>query len=79
MSEASILCRIKLPLAWPAILTGIRTAVVMILRIASIVSYVGARGLGQIAFRGTSQWNLQLVLLGAICVSLLIAIDLILR
>lgn len=71
MRETTILRRIKLPLAWPIILAGIRTAVVMIVGIAAIASYIGAGGLGEFIFRGISQWNLQLVLLGAICVSLL--------
>ncbi|MCR4418754.1 MAG: ABC transporter permease [Clostridia bacterium] len=71
MRESTILRRIKFPMAWPVILAGIRTAVVMIVGIAAIVSYVGAGGLGKFIFRGISQWNLQLVLLGALCVSLL--------
>jgi len=80
MREATILRRIKLPLAWPVILAGIRTAVVMIVGIGAIASYIGAGGLGEFIFRGISQWNLQIVLLGAICVSLLaIATDLLLK
>lgn len=71
MRETTILRRVKLPLAWPVILAGIRTAVVMIIGIAAIASYIGAGGLGEFIFRGISQWNLQLVLLGAVCVSLL--------
>ncbi|GFN23929.1 ABC transporter permease [Moorellaceae bacterium AZ2] len=71
MRETTILRRIKLPLAWPVILAGIRTAVVMIVGIAAIASYIGAGGLGEFIFRGISQWNLQLVLLGALCVSVL--------
>lgn len=80
MRETAILRRIKLPLAWPVILAGVRTAVVMVVGIAAIASYIGAGGLGQFIFRGISQWNLQLVLLGAICVSVLaVAADLLLR
>ncbi|MCG0278090.1 MAG: ABC transporter permease [Thermanaeromonas sp.] len=71
MREITILRRIKLPLAWPVILAGIRTAVVMIVGIAAIASYIGAGGLGEFIFRGISQWNLQLVLVGAVCVSIL--------
>ncbi|HBT46283.1 MAG TPA: choline ABC transporter permease [Peptococcaceae bacterium] len=71
MRETTILRRVKLPLAWSVILAGIRTAVVMIIGIAAIASYIGAGGLGEFIFRGISQWNLQLVLLGAVCVSLL--------
>ncbi len=71
MQEATILRRIKLPLALPVIMAGIRTAVVMVVGIAAIASYVGAGGLGEFIFRGISQWNKQVVLLGAICISVL--------
>ncbi|MDH7579033.1 MAG: ABC transporter permease [Bacillota bacterium] len=71
MKELTILRRIKLPVAFPVIMAGIRTAVVMIVGIAAIASYIGAGGLGEFIFRGISQWNKQLVLLGAICISVL--------
>ncbi|CFX40363.1 MetI-like domain [Syntrophomonas zehnderi OL-4] len=71
MNEASIMTKIKLPLAWPIIMAGIRTAVVMVVGIAAIASVVGAGGLGVFIFRGISQWNINAVLVGAIFVSLL--------
>ncbi|MFF7250374.1 ABC transporter permease [Embleya sp. NPDC008237] len=46
MSRAVILLRIELPLAWPALLTGIRVSTRMIMGIAAIVAYVAASGLG---------------------------------
>ena len=80
MREATILRRIKLPLARGVIMAGVRTAVVMTVGIAAIASFVGAGGLGEFIFRGISQWNLGLVLLGAVCVSVLaIAADLLLK
>ena len=80
MNEASIMSKIKLPLAWPIIMAGIRTAVVMVVGIAAIASVVGAGGLGVFIFRGISQWNINAVLLGAIFVSLLaIILDQILK
>lgn len=71
MNELNIIRHIKLPLAWPIIMAGIRTAVVMIVGIAAIASVVGAGGLGEFIFRGISQWNINAVLVGAVCVSFL--------
>lgn len=80
MNEASIMSKIKLPLAWPIIMAGIRTAVVMVVGIAAIASVVGAGGLGVFIFRGISQWNINAVLVGAIFVSLLaIVLDQVLK
>ncbi|QGT99937.1 ABC transporter [Candidatus Syntrophocurvum alkaliphilum] len=70
MNETNILRKIKLPLAWPIIMAGIRTSVVMIIGIGAIASFVGAGGLGEFIFRGISQWNMNSVLVGAIFVSI---------
>ena len=76
LSERRILYRIKLPLAFPVILAGIRTAIVMVVGIAAIASYIGAGGLGEFIFRGISNTNPNMILTGAIFVSILaIALD----
>jgi len=80
MNERTILLKIKLPLALPVIMAGIRTATVMVVGIGAIASYVGAGGLGEFIFRGISRYNKDMILTGAICVSVLaIAADLILK
>lgn len=71
MRELSILRRIKLPMAFPVIMAGIRTATVMVIGIGAIAAYIGAGGLGEFIFRGISQYNKDLIILGAICVSVL--------
>ncbi len=77
MSEMQILTRVKLPLAVPVIMAGLRQAVVMNIGIAAIGSYIGAGGLGQPIFRGIANYRTDLILIGAIFVSLLaIIIDL---
>ena len=77
MSEIQILTRVKLPLAVPVIMAGLRQAVVMNIGIAAIGSYIGAGGLGQPIFRGIANYRTDLILIGAIFVSLLaIIIDL---
>lgn len=78
MSEFQILLRVKLPLAVPVIMAGLRQAVVMNIGIAAIGSYIGAGGLGQPIFRGIANYRTDLILIGAICVSLLaIVVDII--
>lgn len=77
MSEIQILTRVKLPLAVPVIMAGLRQAVVMNIGIAAIGSYIGAGGLGQPIFRGIANYRTDLILIGAIFVSLLaIIVDL---
>lgn len=77
MSERQILTKIKLPLAVPVIMAGLRQAVVMNIGIAAIGAYIGAGGLGQPIFRGIANYRSDLILIGAIFVSLLaIVIDL---
>lgn len=77
MSERQILAKVKLPLAVPVIMAGLRQAVVMNIGIAAIGSYIGAGGLGQPIFRGIANFRTDLILIGAIFVSLLaIVVDL---
>jgi len=71
MSERQILTKIKLPLAIPVIMAGLRQAVVMNIGIAAIGAYIGAGGLGQPIFRGIANYRSDLILIGAIFVSLL--------
>lgn len=49
------LLRVKLPLAWPVILTGIRVSTMMIVAIAAIGAAVSGPGLGQLIFHGLAR------------------------
>lgn len=71
LSERKILFKIKLPLALPAMIAGIRTAVVMGVGVGAIAAYVGAGGLGVLIFQGISRTNDAMVLAGAIALSLM--------
>ncbi|WP_446664160.1 ABC transporter permease [Flexivirga sp. B27] len=55
MSEPMTLVRIRLPLAWPVILSGIRVSLQMCMGIAAIASYVLGPGLGGWIFQGLAQ------------------------
>lgn len=71
MSERQILWRVRLPLAVPVIMAGLRQAIVMNVGIAAIGAYIGAGGLGQLIFRGIANTRPDLVLVGALSVSVL--------
>jgi osmoprotectant transport system permease protein len=49
------LWRIRVPLAWPVILNGIRVATIMAVAIAAIGAAVRGPGLGELIFRGLSR------------------------
>ncbi|MGH4118939.1 ABC transporter permease [Clostridium sp.] len=71
LTEMKILYKIKIPLAFPSIMTGIRTATVMGIGIGAIAGYIGAGGLGVYIFRGISRTNDNMVLIGAILISII--------
>ncbi|MYW05379.1 ABC transporter permease [Streptomyces sp. SID3343] len=55
MNRVMILLRVELPLAWPALLTGIRVSTQMIMGIAAIAAYVSGPGLGNEIFNGLAR------------------------
>ncbi|MEV4675207.1 MULTISPECIES: ABC transporter permease [Actinomadura] len=55
MSPLSRLLRIRLPLAWPVVLTGIRVATIMTVAIAAIAAAVAGPGLGELIFGGLAR------------------------
>ena len=71
LTERKILFKIKLPLAFPAVMAGIRTATVMGIGIGAIAAYIGAGGLGVFIFQGISRTNDKMVLIGAVTISMI--------
>lgn len=71
MSERQLLFKVKLPLAVPVIMAGLRNAMVMIIGIATIAALIGAGGLGVPIFRGLRNARMDLIILGGVTVSLL--------
>jgi osmoprotectant transport system permease protein len=71
LSSRSILWKIRAPLALPAMMAGIRTAVVMGVGIGAIAGYIGAGGLGVLIFQGISRNDDVMVLTGAGIISLI--------
>jgi len=65
MTRRQILFAVQLPLALPFIMAGIRIATVWTVGVATLVSLVGAGGLGDLIFRGLSNYRINLILAGA--------------
>jgi osmoprotectant transport system permease protein len=71
MNSRQILFQIQIPIAYPFILLGIRTAVVDAITIATIASLMGAGGLGRYLLTGLSINNITLTLIGGVIITLL--------
>ncbi|MBS3735569.1 MAG: ABC transporter permease [Candidatus Bipolaricaulota bacterium] len=71
MTSRQILLKIKLPLAVPVIMAGLRNAVVINIGIATIAVFIGARGLGVPIFRGLRTSRTDMIITGAVFVSVL--------
>lgn len=69
LTEWQILYQIKLPLAVPVIMAGIRISVVMIVGIAAIATLIGVEVLGDLIFAGMQRISDRLVFAGALAVS----------
>ena len=65
MHPLHILFRIELPLAFPLILSGIRTAVTINIGSAILAAFVGGGGLGNLIIAGNNISRWQVVILGA--------------
>lgn len=66
MSKLERLKKFELPLAMPVIVSGIRTATVLIIGTATLAALVGAGGLGTFILLGIDRRNVNLILIGAI-------------
>ncbi len=71
MTAAQTLGRVELPLAVPFLFTGLRTASVMIIATAALAGAIGAGGLGVTIIAGFSNGQDDVLLAGAIPVTLL--------
>lgn len=71
MSWPQVIARVELPIAVPAIMTGLRTAAVQVVATATLAALVGGGGLGAPIVLGFGQQNAGLVLAGAFLVAVL--------
>lgn len=70
-TKTQILLKIKLPLAMPVIMSGIRNMVTMTIALAGIASFIGAGGLGVAIYRGITTNNAAMTMTGSLLIALL--------
>ena len=76
MSSRQILVKVRLPLALPVIIAGIRTAAVWTVGLATLSTLVGATSFGNYIFTGLQTRNLVSVTVGSLAAaSLAVALD----
>lgn len=71
MNPVKILTKIELPIAFPVIMAGIRTAVTINIGTATLAAFIGAGGLGDLIIAGNNINRWQIVILGALLSALL--------
>ncbi|WP_421845815.1 ABC transporter permease [Mycobacterium sp.] len=71
LSAFATLMRVELPLALRVIIAGVRTALVLIVGTAALVSFTGAGGLGQLITAGVKLQQPTTLIVGAILVAAL--------
>ncbi|MEU1279343.1 ABC transporter permease [Streptomyces sp. NPDC005805] len=71
MSGGQVFLRVELPLAYPLLMTGLRSAAVQVVATATIASMVGQGGLGRIITAGFNTYDTAQVVAGALLAALL--------
>ena len=78
-TQSQILFKIKLPLAMPVIMSGLRNMATMTIALAGIASFIGAGGLGVAIYRGITTNNAAMTIAGSLLIALLaVVVDLLL-
>lgn len=66
MNERQVFFRLKLPLAMPVIIEGVRVTTIQAIGLTAVAALIGAGGFGSFIFQGLGQAAMDLVLLGAL-------------
>lgn len=72
MNHAQVLLRVQLPLAFPVMLAGVRSASVEIIASATLASLIGVQTLGQYIFTGISLLDTTYLLAGGLPIVVLV-------
>ena len=70
-TRMQVLLKIKLPLAMPVIIAGVRNMAVMTIALAGIASFIGAGGLGVAIYRGITTNNKTMTIIGSLLIAVL--------
>ncbi len=80
MTASQIFFKIELPLAFPIIMAGVRSAGISLVGITAVASIIGAGALGDFILPGINSTSIDLILLGALpAVVLAVALDALLQ
>jgi osmoprotectant transport system permease protein len=71
LSEGQILTRIQVPVAAPVIFAGIRTSAVQVVASATLATFIGGGGLGDLIVEGTQRNDAAILLAGSFSVAVL--------
>lgn len=71
MNERQLLWQVKVPLALPYLLNGIKLALIEIIASATLATYIGAGGLGTLIFTGLGLYDMADVIIGGASVAML--------
>lgn len=71
MTKRQVLWMVELPLSRNVIMAGVRTSAVLTIGVATLATFIGAGGLGDIIMRGIDMINTPMILAGAIPAALL--------
>ena len=71
LSESQVLSRIQLPIAAPVIFAGIRTSAVQVVASATLATFIGGGGLGDLIVEGFQRGDTAILLAGALSVAVL--------
>lgn len=71
MTKRQVLWMVELPLSRSVIMAGVRTSAVLTIGVATLATFIGAGGLGDLIMRGIDMIDTPLILVGAIPAALL--------
>ena len=71
MSPSQTLLPVDIPLALPAIPTGVRLSTVYIISWATLSAFIGAGGLGDLIWSGLQSYNYTMVMAGALAATIM--------
>lgn len=71
MTQMQIISKVQVPLALPIIVSGIQLSAVYLVSWATIASYIGAGGLGDLIFMGLNNFNFYAIIAGTVPVTII--------
>ncbi|MGO5053498.1 ABC transporter permease [Lachnospiraceae bacterium LCP25S3_G4] len=71
MTSWQVISKVQIPLALPVIMAGVRLSAVYLVSWATIASYIGAGGLGDLIFMGLNNFNFNAIFAGTISVTIM--------